>query len=132
MKKRTIFITIGIVIVILLSISLITMRSTYREAKDYMDNLPEGEEAIAAMSETEKEYFDNKISKIETGMTKEDVIEILGAPAKEGINLADHQINYWICPENGEGCQIRVKIYYGEVFQVQWLKMDSFYYSKMF
>ena len=86
-----------------------------------------GEEAIEKMNEAEKQFFEEKIQKIEIGDSYEGVKEVLGTPDRgDGTKRPT-----WKVLETKGGSQ--VAIYLSEtdtVFKIRWMKMGKFAWEK--
>lgn len=86
-----------------------------------------GEKAIEKMNAEEKQYFEEKIIKIEVGAAYENVKEILGAPDRgEGTQRP----TWKVLSSKGDS---QVAIYLSKtntVRKIRWMKMGKFVWEK--
>jgi len=85
-----------------------------------------GEDALAAMSGSEKQFLEQKVSKIHKDMTSADVQQILGEPYRGHGTLRPN----WLGPEGGDRSQIAVYFMNGKAFKVRWMHLGKFVWDR--
>ncbi len=131
MKRKTLFIVVGISLFLVLVGSLLfIVYNQITKLADYVDDLPQGEDAVKVMNEVEKDFLHDKLLKIEKGMTEDDLVAILGQPYKS-VGTQNTNIGYWYCPQTEE-CRLRINIQGGKVYAIEWFKMNAFFWKKEF
>jgi hypothetical protein len=86
-----------------------------------------GEAAIAAMSETDREWL-ARIERIGPQTTYDEAIDLLGEPDEETI--PGLRPSWYV--DGAQWNQIRVTFWNGRATRVSWLKLGSFAYEKRF
>lgn len=131
MKRKTLFIGMGILLFFLIVGSLLfIVYNQITKLADYVNDLPQGEDAVNVMNEVEKDFLNDKLLKIEKGMTEDNLVAILGQPYKS-VGTQNTNIAYWSCPQTEE-CRLRIKIQDGNVHAIEWFKMNAFFWKKEF
>ena len=115
--KKTIKLIIKIALVLLL---LIVLAGGYF---GYMTYKTQGEDAVAKMTEVEKEFL-LKVNEIRKGMSDEDLVSILGEPTNEVYPLYVWAVDGGIWSNN-----LTVKFDKDGVETAVWAKMGSFTYT---
>lgn len=129
MERKNIII-IGVIIVVLV---LVILYNQVTQLAGYVDSLPQGQDAINKMSQTELNFLNTKLSKIQKGMNEQNIVGILGEPQQYGTEISGYKIDYWACPQDIENCLIRIKIQDNQVHAIEWLNSKSgFFYEKKF
>lgn len=131
MKRKTLFIGMGILLFFLIVGSLLFIAyNQIIKLADYVEDLPQGEDAVKVMNEVEKDFLNDTLLKIEKGMTEDDLVAILGQPYKS-VGTQNTNLGYWYCPQT-EGCRLRIKIQDGNVHAIEWIKVNAFFWKKEF
>jgi hypothetical protein len=84
-----------------------------------------GDAALARMSAEERRYLDERVARVFPGMSYDDVVGVLGEPARSGARLRPT----WT-PTATPFSQVAVYFRDGRVFSVRWMKLGGFVYEK--
>jgi len=128
-KKKMLILALVLFIVIIAIVVLVNEQIKSLASK--IDELPQGDAAVNSMNETER-IFLTKLQRINAGMTESDIINILGPPRKEGVEIAGKKIPEWYPENDFSSGVVRIKIQNNQVYQIQWLKLNTFYWEKNF
>jgi hypothetical protein len=135
---------VSIILVILILIALIGYFSfkNFLSLSKQVDKLPQNEDAIKVMSDTEKSYLNNKFLKVKEGMSGNEVENVLGKRYKMGVTDslavtgAKRRIDQWLCPEwssigssNQYDCIIQVYFVDDKAVGIKWLRLEHFFYE---
>ena len=85
-------------------------------------NMPQGEEALEAMTPEERAHAEDVLMKIERDATYNEVVEILGEPHRN----AGFMRPSWLGPYGDEKSQIQIYFIDEEVAKIRWIKLGKF------